>query len=140
MLDIGWQELFIIAAVGIIVVGPKDLPRAIAKVSQVVRRARGMARDFQSSIDDVVREAELDDIRKQVETASDFDLGKEIENSIDPTGDMADDLGLTDLKSSLQDTAKEMVAETEPEVAAETAKPDDTIPGPPPPGKDTPNQ
>ncbi|MBL6929300.1 MAG: twin-arginine translocase subunit TatB [Rhodospirillales bacterium] len=115
MLDIGWQELFIIAAVGIVVVGPKDLPRAIAKVSKLVRRARGMARDFQSSIDDVVREAELDDIRKQVETASDFDLGKEIENSIDPTGDLADEMGLTDLKSSLEETAETMAAETEPE-------------------------
>ncbi|NQU56434.1 MAG: twin-arginine translocase subunit TatB [Rhodospirillales bacterium] len=115
MLDIGWQELFIIAAVGIVVVGPKDLPRAIAKVSKLVRRARGMARDFQSSIDDVVREAELDDIRKQVEDASDFDLGKEIENSIDPGGDMADDLGLADLKSSLEETAETMVADTEPE-------------------------
>ncbi|MBT3361028.1 MAG: twin-arginine translocase subunit TatB [Rhodospirillales bacterium] len=115
MLDIGWQELFIIAAVGIVVVGPKDLPRAIAKVSKVVRRARGMARDFQSSIDDVVREAELDDIRKQVDGAADFDLGKEIENSIDPDGDMADEIGLTDLKSSLEDTAETMAVDTEPE-------------------------
>ena len=62
MFDIGWQELFILALLAIVVIGPRDLPRAIRTVTHWIRRARGMARDLQDGLDDVVREAELEDI------------------------------------------------------------------------------
>ena len=65
MFDIGWQELFILAVLAIIVVGPKDLPRAIQTVTHWIRKARSMARDLQDGLDDVVREAELDDIKTE---------------------------------------------------------------------------
>ena len=55
MFDIGWQELFVIGAITIIVVGPKDLPRVLMQVTKYVRKARSIAREFQSSIDEVVR-------------------------------------------------------------------------------------
>lgn len=109
MLDIGWQELFIIAAIAIVVVGPKDLPRVLSTVMKWVRKARGMAREFQSGIDEVVREAELDDIRKQVESSGDFDIGKEIEKAIDPDGDMGAEL--TDIQQDLDSAAKTAAAE-----------------------------
>ena len=57
MFDIGWQELFILAVLAIIVIGPKDLPRTIKTVTGWLRKARSMARELQSGIDDVVREA-----------------------------------------------------------------------------------
>ena len=88
MFDIGWQELFIVAVLGIIIIGPKDLPRAIRAVSGLVRKARGLARDFQDGVDDVIREAELDDVKEQVEKVSRFDAVQEIKNAIDPTGDL----------------------------------------------------
>ncbi len=96
MFDIGWQELFIVAVLGIIIIGPKDLPRAIRAVSRLVRTARNLARDFQDGLDDVIREAELDDIKEQVEKVSRFDVAREIENAIDPTGDLAGDFGIGD--------------------------------------------
>ena len=90
MFDIGWQELFIVAAIAIIVVGPKDLPRVLRTVTQVIRKARSMAGEFQRGIDDVVREAELDDLRKQVEASTDIkSIGKDIESAIDADGDWA---------------------------------------------------
>ena len=55
MFDIGWQELFILAVLAIIVIGPKDLPRTIKTVTGWLRKARSMARELQSGIDDVVR-------------------------------------------------------------------------------------
>ena len=88
MFDIGWQELFIVAVIGIIVVGPKDLPAAIRTVTRYLRKARALARDFQSGLDDVAREAELQDIKKGLDDVSSYDLTKEIENTIDPTGDV----------------------------------------------------
>lgn len=60
-------ELLILAAVALVVVGPKDLPMLMRKVGQLVSKARGMAADFRSSFDEMARQAELDDLRKEVE-------------------------------------------------------------------------
>jgi sec-independent protein translocase protein TatB len=70
MFDLGWQEFLLVAIITIIVVGPKDLPRVIRSVSQWVRKARSMAREFQSSLEEVAREAELDDVRREVQSIS----------------------------------------------------------------------
>ncbi len=96
MFDIGWQELFIVAVLGIIIIGPKDLPRAVRAVRRMLRKARNLTRDFQDGLDDVIREAELDDVKEQVEKASRFDAAREIENAIDPTGDLAGDFDIGD--------------------------------------------
>jgi len=99
MFDIGWQELFIVAVIGIIVVGPKDLPAAIRTIMGYLRKARSLARDFQSGLDEVAREADLDTLKKELEGAASYDLEKEIENTIDPTGDVAREI--TDWENDL---------------------------------------
>ncbi len=101
MFDIGWQELFIVAVIGIIVVGPKDLPAAIRTVTRYLRKARSLARDFQNGLDDVAREAELQDVKKGLDDISSYDLTKEIENTIDPTGDVVGEI--TDWESNLNE-------------------------------------
>jgi len=58
-------ELLIIALVALVVIGPKDLPRAMRTIGQFMGRARGMARHFRSGIDTMIREAELEDMEKQ---------------------------------------------------------------------------
>ena len=88
MLDIGWTELAVVAMVALIVIGPKDLPRVLRTFGRWAGKARAMAREFQGSVDDMIREAELDDVKKDVESATGFDVSKEIENVIDPGGDM----------------------------------------------------
>jgi sec-independent protein translocase protein TatB len=124
MFDVGWQELFVIAAVGIVVIGPKDLPRALAQMTKYMRKARSIAREFQSSIDEVVRQAELDDIRKEVEKASSLNLENEIRNTIDPTGEVARDLDLSGVQSDLEKATASVTGEGEapagPPVAPET--------------------
>jgi len=92
MFDIGWQELFLVAVVTILVVGPKELPRVLRSVTLGVRRIRAMASDFQSSVDDLAREADLDDLRKDLEKSADFDLESELEDAIDPTGEVTESL------------------------------------------------
>lgn len=84
MLDIGWSELAVIAAVAIIVIGPKDLPLALKAVGQWVAKARGLAREFQGSVDEMIREAEraaeVDKLKKEVADAtSQLDVTKELE-------------------------------------------------------------
>lgn len=105
MFDIGWQELFIVAVLVIIVVGPKDLPRTLRAIMGLLRKGRMMARDFQNGIDDVIREADLDDIRKQITDVGDNDIAKTIVDTIDPDGDIAKDLDMTDITDDLNKAA-----------------------------------
>ncbi|MBT7979508.1 MAG: twin-arginine translocase subunit TatB, partial [Rhodospirillaceae bacterium] len=56
MLDIGWTEILVIAVVAIVVIGPKDLPRALRTVGQWVGKARAMSRDLQNSVNDMISE------------------------------------------------------------------------------------
>lgn len=95
MFDIGWTELAIIALIALLVIGPKDLPQAMRTIAGWVKRIRGMAREFQSSVDDMMREAELDGIKEQFSAAG-TDLDAMVENTIDPDGTFADEFDLGD--------------------------------------------
>jgi len=63
MFDIGWQELMVLGVLALLVVGPKELPGLLRTAGQWAGRARSMARDFQRSMEDAAREADLDEIR-----------------------------------------------------------------------------
>jgi sec-independent protein translocase protein TatB len=86
MFDIGWAEMMFVVIIAVLVIGPKDLPRAIATIGKYVRKARSMARDFQSGIDDLAKETELDEIKKDLQKSTDFNLKKQVEDAVDPTG------------------------------------------------------
>ena len=88
MLDIGWPELFLIAVVTIIVVGPKELPRVVRTVSGMIRKVRGLAGEFQSTLDDMAREADLEDIKNEIEQVSKVDVADEFKAAVDPSGTM----------------------------------------------------
>lgn len=64
MLDIGWSELLLIGLVALIVVGPKELPGLFRTVGQYVGKARGMAREFQRSMDQAADESGLSEVNK----------------------------------------------------------------------------
>ena len=72
MLDMSWGEILVIGAVALIVIGPKDLPKALRTVGQWVARARRVAREFKDSVDDMVRDSELDELRRETEQMSRF--------------------------------------------------------------------
>ncbi|MES2035796.1 MAG: Sec-independent protein translocase protein TatB, partial [Pseudomonadota bacterium] len=65
--EIGATELLVIAVVALIVVGPKDLPVLLRKLGQFVAKMRGMANEFRASFDEMARQSELDDLRREVE-------------------------------------------------------------------------
>ena len=88
MFDIGWSEMAVILLVALIVIGPKDLPRLARTLGQWVAKGRGMAREFQRSLEDMAREAELDDVKREIEKVGRMDIKKSIEKTIDPTGDL----------------------------------------------------
>ncbi|MCG8492730.1 MAG: Sec-independent protein translocase protein TatB [Sneathiellales bacterium] len=117
MFDIGWSEMVFVAIIAVLVIGPKDLPRAIATIGKYIRKARSLARDFQSGIDDLAKEAELDDIKKSVQGDGDFNLSKQIEDAVNPTGDfekMFDDIKPEITETPSDETTTEKKADTEP--------------------------
>jgi sec-independent protein translocase protein TatB len=65
MFGIDSSELLVIIIIAVIVIGPKDLPRALYKVGQIVGKAQGMARHFRTGIDAMVREVELEELEKK---------------------------------------------------------------------------
>lgn len=66
MFDIGWSELLLVLVVALVVVGPKDLPRLIRMVGRWVGKARRMADQFRAGFDELTRETELDELRREI--------------------------------------------------------------------------
>ena len=92
LFDFGWSELLLIAVVALVFIGPKDLPKALRVAGFWVRKARSLSREFQSSIDQMIREAELEDIRKDLKQVGEIDLDHEFRRTIDPTGALEESL------------------------------------------------
>jgi sec-independent protein translocase protein TatB len=69
MFDIGWSELHVIAVVAIIVIGPKDLPKVMRTVGHSAGKLRRAAADFQRQFEDAMRESEIEEVKKAIESA-----------------------------------------------------------------------
>ncbi|PKP66889.1 MAG: twin-arginine translocase subunit TatB [Alphaproteobacteria bacterium HGW-Alphaproteobacteria-8] len=72
MFDIGWAELMVIGSLALIVVGPRDLPKLLRSLGQYVAQARGMAREFQRSMEDAAREADISQLKGVRDVANDL--------------------------------------------------------------------
>ena len=75
--DIGWPEFLLIGVVALVVIGPKDLPAALRVAGYWVRKARTMSREFQSHFEQMLREAELDEVRQELKKVTDINLDHE---------------------------------------------------------------
>jgi sec-independent protein translocase protein TatB len=69
MFDIGWSELLVIGVVAIIVVGPKDLPKLMRGIGFYAGKLRRAATDFQRQFEEAMRESEMEEVRKSIESA-----------------------------------------------------------------------
>ena len=79
MFDIGWSELLLIGVVALIAIGPKELPGALRAVGQWTGKIRRMASEFQDQFREAMREAEMADIKKDVDEAA-----SKIHSGLDP--------------------------------------------------------
>jgi sec-independent protein translocase protein TatB len=70
MFDIGWGKIVIIAVIALIVIGPKELPAVLRTVGQWMGKIRRMAAEFQGQFQEAMREAEMADLKKHVDTIS----------------------------------------------------------------------
>jgi sec-independent protein translocase protein TatB len=136
MFDIGWSELLLIGVVALVVIGPKDLPKALKAAGFWMRKARQISGEFRASLDQMIREAELDEVREQVKKATEIDLDKEFTKTIDPTGELAESLKPPDLDApgSAPKTIAPPTPETPPDGKPEAAPGEAS----PPPASETP--
>jgi sec-independent protein translocase protein TatB len=92
MFDIGWSEMLVIVIVLIVVVGPKDLPKVMRMAGRWAAKARNMAAEFQNSLQDMAREAELDDVQREIKSIAKTDVKTILRDTVDPTGEMANQM------------------------------------------------
>jgi sec-independent protein translocase protein TatB len=119
MFDIGWSEFVVIGVVALIVIGPKELPGVLRAIGHWTTKIRRMAGEFQSQFQEAMREAEMADLKKQVDGLSDAAKGL---NSLD-----ALDLDVTKWEPKTNSTPTANSTNTEP--AAEATP--DTAAAPP---------
>lgn len=135
MFDFAWSEIGLIAAVALILIGPKDMPVAIRSITDMIKKARRMAGEFQTHVDEMMREANLHEVRDQITAIRNFDVRGELERQIDPDHSLRDTFAGNPLEPTPASTATiatapgdaAAVAELEPAALAaaiEQAAPD----------------
>jgi sec-independent protein translocase protein TatB len=112
MFDISWSEFLLIGVVALIVIGPKELPGVMRTLGQWTRKVRGMASEFQNQFQEAMREAEMADLKKEVD-----DLAHDVKN-FDPLKDVRDDL-----HNVGEDVQRSLTATPEPAVPVPGAEP-----------------
>jgi sec-independent protein translocase protein TatB len=88
MFGFSWAEIGLIMAVALIAIGPKDLPIAIKTVTGLMKKARGMAAEFQGHLDEMMREANLSEVKTEINKLRRFDFKSAAEQAIDPDGSL----------------------------------------------------
>jgi sec-independent protein translocase protein TatB len=122
MFDIGWSELLLIGVVALIAIGPKELPGALRTLGQWMGKVRRMASEFQNQFHEAMREAELADLKKEVDematkaqSYANFDpiddIRKDLEKAAGPPPDLDT---LTDTAASPPPSAAVPSASTPP--------------------------
>jgi sec-independent protein translocase protein TatB len=107
MFDISWTEFLLIGVVALVVIGPKELPGVMRTMGQWTRKVRGMAAEFQNQFQEAMREAEMADLKKQVD-----DMARDVKD-IDPLKGVRDDIESVgkDVERSLSSTPEQAAAE-----------------------------
>ena len=90
MFDFAWSEIMLIGVVALIAIGPKDMPVAIRAVTNALKKARRMAAEFQTHVDEMMREADLGEVKKTFNELRSFDLKGAVERAVDPDHSIRD--------------------------------------------------
>ncbi len=121
MFDISWTEFLLIGIVALIVIGPKELPGVMRTLGQYTRKIRSMAADFQNQFQEALREADMADLKKQVDDMAQG-VTKDL-TSLDPLKSVREDVESIgkDLEKPLGTPAAPSAGEAQPETTAASA-------------------
>jgi len=122
MFDFAWSEMAVIAAVALVLIGPKDMPVAIRSITGMIKKARRMAGEFQTHVDEMLREANLDEVKNSINDIRNFDLKTEMERTVDPDGTLRDTFATNPLDPTpTETTPPEDTAPAEPTLEIDAA-------------------
>ena len=113
MFDFAWSEFALIAVVAMIAIGPKDMPAAIRAVTGWVKKARRMAAEFQTHVDEMVRDANLDEVRNQFNEIRNFDVKGHIERAVDSDGSLRSTFATNPLEPTVPAAATPIMKEVD---------------------------
>jgi sec-independent protein translocase protein TatB len=128
MFDFAWSEIALIAGVALVVIGPKDLPVALRAVSGFVKKARRMAGEFQTHVDEMMREADLKDVKDSFNSIRNFDFRSTVESAIDPDRGLRDTFAANPLETPQAATAEGETAVSEPATDEYDEEPEPPLP------------
>lgn len=128
--SLGFNEIIILGILALVVVGPKDLPLLFRKLGKWTAKLRGMAQEFRTGFDELARQAELDELKKEVEALRRTTTLQEIRSEITkPLPTLEDNAGIKSqpaipASAVTPPPAQEAPVEPAAEVAAEQAAPE----------------
>ncbi len=119
----GFSELLFLVIIALIILGPKDLSLTMRKIGQFVARGRSMANEFRAAFDDIARQAELDDLRKEIE---DLKRDNAVTQAVDELKSVEKDINesvMREERAMMDELKKPTETASEPKEPAETPSP-----------------
>src|SRR5258707_5081452 len=100
MFDLSWSHIAILVGIALLGLGPKELPNAIRTGAQLLRTGRKLAGEFRSGMDELLREAELEETRQAITQAMSEGVEKTLTENVDPTGELKASVSIDPLLES----------------------------------------
>lgn len=118
----GFSELLFLVIIALVILGPKDLSLAMRKLGQFVARGRSMANEFRAAFDDIARQAELDDLREEIESLK---RDNAITQAVDELKTVEKDINETVMREerAMKEELKKPAIPDEPKAPAKDSKP-----------------
>lgn len=118
---IGFTELMVLAVSALIIVGPKDLPMMMRRLGQFVGKGRAMAREFQAAFDDIARQSELEDLRKEIE---ELKLSNSLKQATRDLSDYEKDVNSAVMAQSRSEAEAKLAEQPPPEIPEAQSDPE----------------
>lgn len=132
MFDLGWDEMAVIAVVALVVLGPKELPNALRTVSSLTKAARKLAGEFQSGVNDIIREADLEETKKkltELQSINKNTIQRAVEKAVDPTGEIKTAMKVDEMPTAVPTAAPTVNPAAVAPTPAEPASVDSPVAG-----------
>jgi len=123
MFDIGWTEIVTIVILAVLIIGPRDLPKAMRALAKMVGKAKAMMREFQSNVDDMIKDTELEEVKNSIQSARSFDVKSQIAKTLDSDGTIEKSMDLSKEAAAFNDSMKDSAPKKEEAKAVAEEKP-----------------
>ena len=119
MLDIGWTEILVLAAVSLFIIGPKDIPKFLGYIGKIIGKIRSITGEFKETVDDAIKDSEFEEIKKEI-SFTDPEISKSFNDIVNP---VSNNKNKENLSNSLEENNKKNSETSNNDKAKEEKKP-----------------